>query len=47
MFLYFSFFFYRRVVDSVVESARFFALLSLSHNQVSDVDDVSQFADFS
>ena len=33
-----------RIVDSIVESARFLALHGLAHNQIPHVDDVAQFA---
>ncbi len=39
------FFRHRRIIDCVVETARFFPLLGLPHDEVAYVDDVSELAD--
>jgi hypothetical protein len=36
--------FYRRIIESVVQTSGFVALFGLAHNQIADVDDVAEFA---
>lgn len=35
----------RRIIESIMESARLFTLLGLTHDEIADVDDVAQLTD--